>query len=258
MILRRVMEHVKAQNWFAVAIDFVIVVIVVIGVFVGIQVSNWNAARTEGERSRGYLARIRAELVADMTELERHRGLWQRVANDGYAAVSYAETGARGAATDWEILRSFLHASQSFQLSFADTTYSELRSAGELRLIPDAGLRSALTDYYVLVAARRGGLGPYQLLPEYREMVRGRMRSDIMRYYWQACYQQAAGVTTFIDCPPPEGAAGIAEIIRQLAADQDIMDALRYWTDTQRMAVELAGFDLGRAQSLIDRVDALQ
>jgi hypothetical protein len=252
MLLRRVIAHVRKQEWTAIGLDFLIVVI---GVFVGLQVNNWNEARAEGERSRGYLSRIRAELVADMTELERHRGLWQKVVNEGYAASSYAETGARGGATDWEILRSFLHASQSFQLTFVDTTYSELRSAGELRLIPDADLRSGLADYYVLVAARRGGLGPYQMLPEYREMVRGRMRSDIMQYYWRACYQQSAGVATFIDCPPPEGVTGIAEIIRQLAADQDMINALRYWADTQRMAVELAGLDLGRAQSLIDRVD---
>ncbi len=252
MILRRFADAFRRQDWFTVTIE---TLMVVLGVFLGLQVNNWNEARADGERSREYLSRIRAELVADMTELERHRGLWQKVVNEGYAAVSYAETGARGGATDWEILRAFLHASQSFQLSFADTTYSELRSAGELRLIPDADLRSALADYYVLVAARRGGQGPYQLLPEYREMVRGRMRSDIMHYYWQACYQQSAGVTNFIDCPAPEGATGIADIIRQLAADQEIMDALRYWADTQRMAVELAGVDLGRAQSLIDRVD---
>ena len=252
MILRRTAEAFRRQDWFTVTVE---TLMVVLGVFLGLQVNNWNGARAESVRSREYLSRIRAELVADMTELERHRGLWQTGANEGYVAISYAETGARAGATDWEILRAFLHASQSFQLSFADTTYSELRSAGELRLIPDADLRSALTDYYVLVAGRRGDLGPYQLLPEYREMVRGRMRSDIMRYYWQACYQQSAGVTTFIDCPAPEDATGIADIIRQLAADQEIMDALRYWADTQRMAVELAGFDLGRAQSLIDRVD---
>jgi len=252
MILRRIIEAFRRQDWFAV---FVETMIVVLGVFLGLQVNNWNAARAEGERSRGYLSRIRAELVADMTELERHKGLWQEGANEGYAAISYSETGARGAATEWEILRSFLHASQSFQLSFADTTYFELRSAGELRLIPDADLRSGLADYYVLVASRRGGLGPYQLLPEYREMVRGRMRSDIMRYYWQACYQQAAGVTTMVDCRPPESATGIADIIGELAADQAMMDALRYWTDTQRMAAELAGVDLGRAQSLVGRVD---
>ena len=39
MILRRVMEHVRTQNWLAVGIDFVIVVV---GVFVGIQLGNWN------------------------------------------------------------------------------------------------------------------------------------------------------------------------------------------------------------------------
>lgn len=252
MILRRFTDALRRQDWFTVTIE---TLMVVLGVFLGLQVNSWNEARADAERSREYLSRIRAELVSDMTQLERHRGLWQVGANEGYVAISYAETGARGGATDWEILRAFLHASQSFQLSFVDTTYSELLSAGELGLIPDADLRSALADYYVLVAARRGGLGPYQLLPEYREMVRGRMRSDIMRYYWQACYQQSAGVTTFIDCPPPEGVTGIAEIVRQLGADQEIMDALRYWADTQRMAVELAGVDLGRAQSLIDRVD---
>ena len=39
MLLRRIIEHVKVQNWTAVALDLVIVVV---GVFVGIQVSNCN------------------------------------------------------------------------------------------------------------------------------------------------------------------------------------------------------------------------
>ena len=42
MLLRRVIENVKAQNWLAVSLDFVIVVV---GVFIGIQVANWNDAR---------------------------------------------------------------------------------------------------------------------------------------------------------------------------------------------------------------------
>ena len=44
MILRRITEHVKTQNWFAVAIDFLIVVV---GVFIGLQVANWNDARQD-------------------------------------------------------------------------------------------------------------------------------------------------------------------------------------------------------------------
>ena len=39
MLLRSITRHVKDQNWFAVFIDFLIVVV---GVFIGIQVANWN------------------------------------------------------------------------------------------------------------------------------------------------------------------------------------------------------------------------
>lgn len=45
--LLRVAEHVRTQNWTAIGIDFLIVVL---GVFVAIQVSNWNAVRGDQQR----------------------------------------------------------------------------------------------------------------------------------------------------------------------------------------------------------------
>lgn len=39
MLLRRITQHVRDQNWIAIVLDFVIVVA---GVFVGIQVANWK------------------------------------------------------------------------------------------------------------------------------------------------------------------------------------------------------------------------
>jgi len=45
MILRRVIKHFRNQEWTAISLDFLIVLIVVIGVFVGLQVSNWNDRR---------------------------------------------------------------------------------------------------------------------------------------------------------------------------------------------------------------------
>ena len=53
MLLRRISKHVKDQNWFAVLIDFAIVVV---GVFIGLQVANWNEARSENERVATQLA----------------------------------------------------------------------------------------------------------------------------------------------------------------------------------------------------------
>ena len=44
MILRRITEHVKDQNWFAVALDFFIVLA---GILIAFQITNWNEAKSE-------------------------------------------------------------------------------------------------------------------------------------------------------------------------------------------------------------------
>jgi hypothetical protein len=72
MILRRVREHVSRHNWFAVTIDFVIVVI---GVFVGIQASNWNQGRLERQQAREYRAMLADDLDANLENLAGRRAL---------------------------------------------------------------------------------------------------------------------------------------------------------------------------------------
>lgn len=60
MLLRRISEHIKSQNWTAVALDFVIVVV---GVFIGIQVANWNEARGDHIEAQRILERLHEQLV---------------------------------------------------------------------------------------------------------------------------------------------------------------------------------------------------
>lgn len=67
MLLRRVTLHVGEQNWAAIAIDFVIVVV---GVFIGIQVSNWNEDRTAAEQSQEILSGVAEDLRLNLVELE--------------------------------------------------------------------------------------------------------------------------------------------------------------------------------------------
>ncbi|MEM8634070.1 MAG: hypothetical protein AAGF33_03755 [Pseudomonadota bacterium] len=64
MILRRITQHVKAQNWTAVGLDFVIVVV---GVFIGIQLGNWNQDRLDRAEEAAFLR----TLQRDVLELER-------------------------------------------------------------------------------------------------------------------------------------------------------------------------------------------
>ena len=59
MLMRRAAEHLRNQQWMAIAIDLAIVVL---GVFLGIQASNWNDARIEQARSAIMVDAFRSEL----------------------------------------------------------------------------------------------------------------------------------------------------------------------------------------------------
>lgn len=75
MILRNLAQSIRKQDWFAVAIEFLIVVT---GIFVGLQVTEWNEQRQLRERELNYLERLAEDLAAMQTEfgeiLERGGG----------------------------------------------------------------------------------------------------------------------------------------------------------------------------------------
>ena len=143
MILRRVAQSLRDQNWTTITIEFVLLVL---GVFLGIQAANWNAQRAEDVRAAAYLARLRGNLEADRVSIERRQVFWRGVIADGKAAIRYAETGEKVDGSAWKTVRAFYQASQLWQWVPADATYQEMRSGGELGLIRDQALRDALSN----------------------------------------------------------------------------------------------------------------
>ena len=63
MILRRLTANLRAQNWTAIAIEFLIVVV---GVFIGTQVANWNQQRLERAATERMLVQFIPELQAQI------------------------------------------------------------------------------------------------------------------------------------------------------------------------------------------------
>jgi len=59
MLLRRITQHVRDQNWFAVALDFFIVVV---GILIAFQITNWNEARSNAQAERALLERLHDEI----------------------------------------------------------------------------------------------------------------------------------------------------------------------------------------------------
>lgn len=73
MILRRITQHVKEQNWFAVWLDFLIVVL---GVFLGIQIGNWNETRLD---QRAYEQAHARMVIEARNNIEDTQGTLSRI-----------------------------------------------------------------------------------------------------------------------------------------------------------------------------------
>lgn len=144
MILSRVIEHVKHQNWTAIGIDFVIVVL---GVFIGIQVSNWNAARHERTEQHQVDDRLRN----DFQGLDKALSVglaWQEKVILSLATLKTAIDRGKALESEDEAIKYALaygRAYPSFERKSA--TYNELVSSGKLNLIRDDALRNALAVY---------------------------------------------------------------------------------------------------------------
>ena len=145
MILRRIADGFVRQDWATVGVEFVIVVA---GIFLGLEVNNWNELRMERAEERTNLERLLDEAENAVAyigrEVERgaariagHRELLETMFSDGPLPedLTLAERG-------------FMTLSFMPAMAPARTTYDELTAAGGLRLIRSSHVRDMISLYY--------------------------------------------------------------------------------------------------------------
>ena len=67
MILRRVIAHFRKQEWTAIVLDFLIVVV---GILLAFQITTWNEARADRQKEARYLGQLIEDLRADLVEID--------------------------------------------------------------------------------------------------------------------------------------------------------------------------------------------
>lgn len=145
MLLRRFTEHVKDQNWFAVALDFFIVVA---GVIVAFQLQSWGERRAAADRADRSLHQL-------YEESEEALGFWVRRVADRDEDLELQDrvlaalhTGERGDLTDNEMMFAISRIGRYPTISPPRRTYDELSSAGLLREINAPRAMAAVAEYY--------------------------------------------------------------------------------------------------------------
>jgi len=182
MLLRRFSEHIRKQNWFAVFLDLFTVVL---GVYLGFQVTSWNEQRGERALEAEYLQRIHGELKDAKVVLE---SIIRAANGNGFFAPDLSEFfDGRMVAPDYQKLAVAIHkfGLDPIDLRFDVSTYDDLVSTGRLRLISDPELRQAIQHAYAELQSYTPFRDPYR--DEYKFAVSGWIPRSMNLQIREAC-----------------------------------------------------------------------
>lgn len=188
MILRRIREHVGTHNWFAVAIDLVIVVL---GVFLGTQVSNWNAERLAHEAGDTYRARIVRDLENNQSDLQSRTAYFEQVREFALMVLRDLDGSAR--ISDEQFLIAAYQATQIYPRPLTRGAYDEVQAVGALDTLGDVATRDNISNYYVAVETSEA---TFRNVPPYREIVRRAITYQVQARIREACAEMMTTATT--------------------------------------------------------------
>lgn len=172
MILRRVISHLRNQEWTAVGLDFLIVIV---GVFVALQAQQWALEQQRAANESIYLNSLHTEVV----NLIEERGLYDRIRDQNASWLLEVVSILEG-----EVENEILSPDQCLaivDMRYATTpptglpTAQELLSAGEINVIRSPRIRSAMLDFQqnadrardLIAEISRTSLNIPHLYPEY-------------------------------------------------------------------------------------------
>lgn len=144
MRLHRIIAHLKAQHWTAVVLDLLITVI---GVFIGIQVSNWNGDRQDRLRAHEVLVDLQQEFAGFNEAAKGLADFYESSLKNEVVLLASLRAG-RVRPEDQLKVKDAL----ALGLIYGDPppqsgTYRDLLSSGKLGLVRDKELRVNLIEY---------------------------------------------------------------------------------------------------------------
>lgn len=224
MILRRVMEHLRKQEWTAIGIDFVIVVV---GVFVGIQVSNWNSDAVDRRRGVEYVERLSRDLEADLAARRADVAYYAAV-QDGLVRANALLNQPSSDAED--LVVAAYRGSELIYSAPTRATWDEIVSAGDIGLLPRGAVESGIASYF---AADTGQMSAESMeRSEYRRAVRETIPLEIQIALRSGCSDvrdDHGRIVGFVEhCTLDVDRAAMERAAAAIRASEAIRRTLRY------------------------------
>ena len=158
MLLRRLTKHVKDQNWFAVALDFVIVVT---GILIAFQITSWSETRTIAQKEGQLIERLASDLEGMREAFKRDDTILLPVHDGWVHAFRALETCTVTEEHSGSIGFAFSQYQRSFPPPIQRVAFDEMQSTGVFSRLPDKVFQNELTILYSQLdaqsAAQLGG-----------------------------------------------------------------------------------------------------
>ena len=246
-MLRRVISNLRRQDWMAVAIELVIVIL---GVFIGIQVSNWNQARADVQLGQDYAKRLARDLDTNLAGV--------RAESAYYSAVlqSVRKTDALLREPDSDPRELVVNAYRATEILYnapVRATWDQIVSSGHLGLLPARAVESGLSQYFAFDTAQ--DLYKTGRASDYRKTVREIIPLDMQIAMHKTCSDvrdRHGYIVGFVERCQFEGdPAALKTVAAALRGNPGVAASLRY----QYSFVVNATTNVGRLKSNLE--DAL-
>lgn len=224
MILRSLTKNVGDQNWFAVALDFFIVVL---GVFIGLQVANWNEEQTFDDRETKLLHELKKEMQKSILTTSQKINTYAQVVAAGKRSLDFLSSNVSCETECWPVLVDFMHASQWQGVKVQRSTFDNMRSFGLPR---NSAVIEAVEANLAQVDA---AVQAFSEIPHYRAVVRQLVSYQAQEFYWKNCFTVFAGVETYdLNCPKGVADDIALKTIEAIAGNPEIKPHLTQWVST--------------------------
>lgn len=232
MLLRRITKHVRDQNWFAVFVDFLIVVV---GVFIGIQVSNWNEARVTERDANAARASLIADLRNDRDVYAVRKKFYHEVRDIAFRVENTLESKIPQSLDDqWQFIYDTNNAGSMWPFKPSGQVYNQLLNSGKLSLVSTNAVRRQMRDYYQDAALEAGVT--FKFDSEYRYHSRSLIDGALNQYNIEGCGNIIGADPSVIletaqkyipNCPTPELSNHIKDTAQRLYESEGLISDLR-------------------------------
>ena len=253
MLFRRIREHVRRHDWFAVGIDLLVVIL---GIYLGFQVTAWDEERRLLSQREDYLNRLVVDLKDDVEEAAIVDRL-NRLRAGAIKKLELAIAGEQPESDTSELsMEELVMLNGTRRIFLRRDTFDEMQASGKFGLlINDRSLGDDLVEYYSDRVVRDQFVATQEHYEErFREQFAGVLTSDQLLGYWPDLFKSQVDY----DFPEvPGGSSEVQTVVDAVKARPELVATLPNLKSTKVQQMREANIVGRQAEALIGRIETM-